>query len=88
MRFIENFAIGACVVIVLTAGYVITMGIAGIAQPKPFDDCDDAAAGTRCGMRVHTDTLTGCQYLSTRYGGPTPRVDVHGNHICKPKVSP
>lgn len=45
---------------------------------------DDSDGEERSGLRVHTDALTGCQYLATRGGGITPRLDTQGRHICKP----
>lgn len=47
-----------------------------------YDDSDNHKAGIRSGVAVHTDNLTGCQYLSTRGGGITPRVTRTGMHIC------
>ena len=35
------------------------------------------------GLSLHTDQLTGCQYLAKPFGGITPRLDAKGNHICK-----
>lgn len=33
---------------------------------------------------VETDTETGCQYMATRNGGITPRIDADGIHMgCK-----
>lgn len=38
----------------------------------------------RSGMLLYTDALTGCQYLSQRRIGLTPRVDGKGKHVgCK-----
>ena len=36
----------------------------------------------RSQMRLHTDELTGCQYLSIRGGGITPRLGRDGKVIC------
>lgn len=43
---------------------------------------DDTDGKTRSGLSPHTDNLTKCQYLSSKNGGLTPRVDSKGNHIC------
>lgn len=49
----------------------------------PRDD-SDAPDGKRSGMSIHTDALTGCQYLRAPLGSLTPRVDGAGRHIgCK-----
>lgn len=36
----------------------------------------------RKGLSLHTDNLTGCQYLSSPHGGLVPRLDKNGTHIC------
>lgn len=33
-------------------------------------------------LGLHTDNLTGCQYLSSPRGGLVPRFDKDGTHIC------
>lgn len=43
---------------------------------------DSTDGETRSGMGMHTDALTGCQYLSTPRGGITPRLNQDGQHIC------
>lgn len=46
-------------------------------------DSTDGPEG-HSGMTLHTDNLTGCQYLSRYHGGITPRLDGYGHHIgCK-----
>ena len=47
-------------------------------------DDTDVSATKRSGMRLHTDALTGCQYLAANGGGITPRLDASGKHICRP----
>lgn len=44
-------------------------------------DSTDTSAMDRSGMYLHTDHKTGLQYLSTPYGGLTPRLilDTSGN---------
>lgn len=59
------------------------VAIAAIGACSPRDDTDDLG-GKRSGMSLHTDALTGCQYLSVPLGGMTPRVDGAGRHVgCK-----
>ena len=48
-------------------------------RPK---DSTDSPTG-RSNMGLHIDNLTGCHYLSTLFGGMTPRLDKHGNHMCR-----
>lgn len=39
--------------------------------------------GDRPSMRIHTDKDTGCQYLSVRNVGLTPRMGGDGKQICE-----
>lgn len=60
--------------------FVIFVTLVGACTPK--DDTDPPEG--RSGMSLHTDHLTGCQYLSKPLGGITPRVDGRGRHLgCK-----
>lgn len=44
----------------------------------------DSTDGTeRSGMKIHIDAQTGCQYLSVKGGGVTPRINPNGQPICK-----
>lgn len=43
---------------------------------------DSTDGESRSGLDLHTDNLTGCQYLSSPRGGLVPRVDKVGTHIC------
>lgn len=48
-------------------------------------DDSDASGVIPSGMRVHTDALTGCQYLSTYRGGIVPRLRGDGKQVgCRP----
>lgn len=38
--------------------------------------------GSRSGLEVRQDALTGCEYLAGSRGGLTPRLDHEGQHIC------
>lgn len=53
--------------------------IVGLSSCQPKDDTDPHDG--RSGMSLHTDHLTGCQYLSKPFGGITPRVDGEGRHV-------
>ena len=46
----------------------------------PYDNTDPA--GGRSNMMLHTDCLTGLQYLSAPRGGITPRMGVDGKQIA------
>ena len=65
---------------------VIFLGILAILSVVagffiPGDDTD--APGERSGLRPYTDHATGCQYLATRNGALTPRLDATGKQICR-----
>lgn len=47
-------------------------------------DSTDTKA-VRSGMKLYTDALTGCQYLSAG-GGLTPRIDSDGEPVCNEDV--
>jgi hypothetical protein len=49
---------------------------------RAFDSTDDVANRERSGMRIYTDHGTGCQYLATRSGELTPRLDRLAKPIC------
>ena len=54
-----------------------------IIQKTFHNDTDDSDfnADNRSGLKVHTDALTGVQYLSDERGGLTPRIDSTGKII-------
>jgi hypothetical protein len=64
-----------------TLGFIV-FGIIYITLDAiiPHDDTD--YPHERSGLRLLIDAKTGCQYLSTFFGGPVPRVDANGRHIC------
>ena len=52
---------------------------------RPYDDTDNGKE--RSGLVIHTDNRTGCQYLTTKHGGLTPRMDQSGTYqICTTPV--
>ena len=53
-----------------------------VASCSANKDDTDPTEG-RSGLALHTDNLTGCQYLAKPFGGITPRLDAQGKHICK-----
>lgn len=75
------------IVTVLTAVAVAPLAIVAVltavAIPTPYDDTDDRASGTRSGLALYTDHLTGCQYISLGKRAITPRLDPQGHPVCK-----
>lgn len=51
------------------------------AQCSSQKDSTDPPGG-RSGLSIYVDHYTGCQYLSSSWGGLTPRLDTDGRHIC------
>ncbi len=52
----------------------------------PFAKTDSTdSPDRRSGMTLHTDYLTGCQYLS-RNGGITPRLNIDGTVMCNSSI--
>lgn len=43
---------------------------------------DNTDGDKRSGLGLHTDNLTGCQYLSSPHGGLVPRFGNDGVHLC------
>lgn len=43
---------------------------------------DSMDSESRSGLGLHTDNLTGCQYLSSPRGGLVPRFGNDGIHLC------
>ena len=43
---------------------------------------DSTDGNKRSGLGLHTDNLTGCQYLSSPHGGLVPRFGNDGIHLC------
>lgn len=51
-------------------------------------DSTDRGRWSRSGLRLHVDAATGCHYVSTMFGGPTPRLDANGGQICIGEETP
>lgn len=67
---------------VMVAAIVIVFSLLFFPPPITRDDTDPPNGHS--GMSLHTDALTGCQYLGKARGGLTPRVDGKGKHVgCK-----
>lgn len=61
---------------------VLLMWASGRFEATFLRDDSDPPDGNS-GMKPRTDHRTGCQYLTTSYGGITPRLDHNGKHICE-----
>lgn len=60
---------------------IIALGLIGsIVGYQQKDDTDPS--GGRSGLKIYTDSGTGCQYLSVSGGGVTPRLSADGHPIC------
>lgn len=54
-----------------------------------FDSTDDVQNKVRSGLKIYIDHLTGCEYISTLLGGPTPRMSEDGkSHLGCGNVEP
>lgn len=60
---------------------IIVLGLIGSAVGYPQKDDTDPSGG-RSGLKIYTDSGTGCQYLSVSSGGVTPRLNADGHPIC------
>lgn len=66
MSFIFGFAVGAWSLLIFSL----------LCKDDERDSTD--GLHKRSGMKIHTDHLTGLQYLGTGRGGLTPRLDQNG----------
>lgn len=63
-------------------GWILFLAVlVALSYIRPMDSTDYGRFG-RSGLRLHIDSATGCHYVSTIFGGPTPRLDADGQHIC------
>lgn len=62
---------------------ILFVGLAALwGKLVPYDDSDPAPK--RSGLVIHTDALTGCQYLRRPWSGTlTPRMAADGKQVCK-----
>jgi len=75
-----NFALGAGVALLLAV--LLSEGLGWAADRLGLADHDSTdAPGQHSGLTIHTDHLTGCQYLSGG-GSMTPRLSKDGRPIC------
>lgn len=69
--------------IAITVLFLILYGFISLVSLiiTPIDNSDKSFF-KRSDLKIHTDYKTGCQYLSTFWGGITPRLDKDGKQIC------
>lgn len=74
---------GVAQAIKLALIWIVAAGlfVAALSRCQPTDSTDYSTSD-RSGLKLHTDAMTGCQYLSTSGGGITPRLDSQGRQIC------
>lgn len=60
---------------------IIVLGLIESIVGYPQKDDTDPSGG-RSGLKIHTDSGTGCQYLSVSGCGVTPRLSADGHPIC------
>ena len=68
---------------------MVLLALLALLDTSPFmrDNSDGPgwSVGTRSGMNIRTDNLSGCQYLEGKRGGLTPRLHSDGVHMgCRP----
>ena len=66
--------------LILLSFYVVIVLIEGCVNNSDYNR-DSTDGEERSGMRIHTDNLTNCQYLSTNTGGLTPRMTSLNKHM-------
>ena len=82
MTFIEAKALYEYIIKNLAALLVIMFCIIqAITLLSPTDNSDKSRLN-RSGLIIHTDALTGCQYLS-KNGNLVPRLDAQGKQVCE-----
>lgn len=79
-----NAAVKHTFYVVLALVTALVFGLSVISKWQPTDSTDISRTD-RSGLKLHTDAMTGCQYLSTSGGGITPRLDSQGKQICGSK---
>jgi hypothetical protein len=82
---VKDGVIDAGWVAVAVYGAVIAVALVLTLLANTFDwnvDSTDIDGWNRSGLTLRTDHGTGCQYLVTKSGGVTPRIDSRGNPMC------
>jgi len=64
-------------------GIVFVLGWAVQQLGYGWDSTDNRGAGLHSNMRLRTDYGTGCQYLESRDGALTPRLNRAGRQVCR-----
>ncbi len=63
---------------IFLVGWIINAFVSAAITDR---DDSDPLEGPLSNMAVRTDALTGCQYLETKSGGITPRLDASGEQV-------
>lgn len=85
----DGFGLGVAVAIGWTCGIAFISSVShlidgfGLFHGMGRDDTDSDKERSNLGLR--TDHGTGCQYLVTRQGAITPRLDARGSPLCTPQ---
>lgn len=82
-----NAAVKYTLWVVLALVTVMVFGLSVVSKWQPTDSTDFSTSD-RSGLKLHTDAMTGCQYLSTSGGGITPRLDRNGHQVCQQPTMP
>lgn len=62
--------------------YLLLVCVTVLREGSPLDSTDNPDTRERSGMTILVDHGTGCQYLTRRGGGITPRLDKDGQPMC------
>jgi len=67
-----------------SVGFGFVLVVHFVLQTAGFgwDATDDRANSLHSEMRLRTDYGSGCQYLESRTGALTPRLDRNGKQVC------
>ena len=82
-RAISQGIVNAVMALAIFYGIGLIIALAVSFFMSDYDATDDQMNGVRSNMALYTDYGTGCQYLSSKQGGLTPRLDEDGKHICR-----
>lgn len=67
----------------------IAVCVQSCAEDREYGSTDDVHNKIRSGLIINIDHLTGCEYVRTLFGGPTPRMSENGkSHLGCGNVEP
>jgi len=92
IRVNDGFGLGMALAIGWIAGEGLLTGFSAILDSAGVFDAfgrdETDSPDERSNMSLRTDHGTGCQYLVTRKGAITPRLDSDGLPVCPPPKTP